>query len=434
MLLNLLFSLALILLEDATRNNHNDDTLLQLSYSTAIIRSVNGLADGLQQRRRLAAPVSQLCSTLGLPGWIVDIRHEAAHNALPSLSQLRLAAHTVLGFFLEKYWQSSLATSRQELLDSGKQMLKSYFNAALPQQGGQPSTFTDSDEPPISKPSQDFTAALNDSKKGGDGADDEQNDEEDPMDDYDDEDADDAWLADNYFAALARENPAPKKAKYGNNQVAAATIAPQSTVVATIPTNPESGTERGVDVDTRAAPKVEVSMTSVVNFLMSLPQDVAYQVILSYFIWGDEDASGLLLRSSESDDTYQPLLELFCETWPGLLPALLTHVVEYRLLHDEPQSSANKKGCSSCPLVDWLQRNRSFFENNASSIPLRGLCTRLDQGSPLRRALEDLCNGDVSVAGKCLREESSDEAIPPNWSVAEQWEACTVGCLPGRTV
>ncbi len=429
------FSLALILLEDATSNNNNDDVLLQLSYSTAIIRSVNGLSDGLQQRRRLAAPVSQLCATLGLPVWIVDIRHEAAHNALPSLSQLRLAAHTVLGFFLEKYWQSSLSTSRQELLDSGKRMLQSYFNTGPPQQRRQPSTCSERDEPSISDPAQCITSALKDSKEVGEDVDDEQDDEEDPLDECDDDDADDAWLADNYFAALARETPAPKKAKCGSNQVTTATIARQSTMIATIPTNPESGSEREKDEVSRAASNIEVSMTSVVFFLKSLPQDVAYQVIVSFFIWGDDDTTGLLLRSSESENLYQPLLEGFCLAWPGLLSALLTHAVEYRLLHDEPQFAAYKdEGCSSCPLVDWLQRNRSFLEKHASAIPLRSLCTRLHQGNPLRRALEDIYQGVVAVVGESLLKDSSGEAIPPNWSVAEHWEPCTVGCLAGRTV
>ena len=438
------FCLALILLQDATSNNDDDGVVLQLSYSTAIIRSVNGLADGLQQRRRLAAPVSQLCATLGLPGWIVDIRHEAAHNVLPSLSQLRLAAHTVLGFFLEKYWQSSLSTNRQELLDAGKQMLLSYFNIAPLQQELQSSkcsVMSENHKPCNPDPAQNANAImLQDAKNSGcesDNDDDENVADENPLDDGeedDDEDADNAWLADNYFAALARESRASKKAKYDNTQLAVAILEPRSTRVAKIPRRLESGSELETDKKTAATPKAKVSMSSVLLLLKSLPQDVAYQVIVSFFIWGDGDSIGLLLQSSDSQSSYQPLLEHLCQAWPGLLPALLTHAVEYRRLHDGRVASTNTDDCSACPLSQWLQHNSSFFQQHASAIPVHSLCARLDQGSPLRRALQDLYVGVNFVAGNSLNESPAAEAIPQNWSVAEDWEPCTIGCLAGRTV
>jgi Las1-like len=77
---------------------------LRLAYSAAVIRCVNGFADTLQQQRFVAASVASLCQQLGIPTWIVDIRHEASHNALPTLELLRLAATTLLEFMRAEYW------------------------------------------------------------------------------------------------------------------------------------------------------------------------------------------------------------------------------------------------------------------------------------------------------------------------------------------
>lgn len=79
-------------------------TELRLSYSSAIVRTINGFADVLQQQRFVASSVSLLCSKLGIPAWIVDVRHEASHNALPSLGVLRLATCTLMEFLKSEYW------------------------------------------------------------------------------------------------------------------------------------------------------------------------------------------------------------------------------------------------------------------------------------------------------------------------------------------
>ena len=84
--------------------NNISTTELRLSYSSAIVRTINGFADVLQQQRFVASSVSLLCSKLGIPAWIVDIRHEASHNALPSLGVLRLATCTLMEFLKTEYW------------------------------------------------------------------------------------------------------------------------------------------------------------------------------------------------------------------------------------------------------------------------------------------------------------------------------------------
>lgn len=77
---------------------------LQLGYAAAVTRCVNGLADVLQQTRNMASSVAYLCSQLGIPSWIVDVRHESSHNALPTLPVLRMAAKTLLEFWKAEYW------------------------------------------------------------------------------------------------------------------------------------------------------------------------------------------------------------------------------------------------------------------------------------------------------------------------------------------
>lgn len=44
-------------------------------------------------------------ATAGLPQVLVDLRHEATHNELPSLPLLRLAACQALAWLRACYWQ-----------------------------------------------------------------------------------------------------------------------------------------------------------------------------------------------------------------------------------------------------------------------------------------------------------------------------------------
>lgn len=64
------------------------------SYSTAVIRMVNGLVDPLQVGA-YARSIASIASQLGLPLWLVELRHAATHEDLPSLELLREAAREV---------------------------------------------------------------------------------------------------------------------------------------------------------------------------------------------------------------------------------------------------------------------------------------------------------------------------------------------------
>jgi hypothetical protein len=79
------------------------DRDLRLSYSLAVVRAVNGLVDP-QQQNYFAGSVLALAAKIGIPGWIVELRHDATHNEMPSLSVLRNAALTLLAWYERNYW------------------------------------------------------------------------------------------------------------------------------------------------------------------------------------------------------------------------------------------------------------------------------------------------------------------------------------------
>ncbi|KAG9314700.1 Las1-like-domain-containing protein [Chiua virens] len=85
--------LAARVLDVACRDILSTGTALSLrqSYGTAIIRMVNGLVDPLQTGI-YARSIAAIATQLGLPSWLVELRHAATHEDLPSLELLREAA------------------------------------------------------------------------------------------------------------------------------------------------------------------------------------------------------------------------------------------------------------------------------------------------------------------------------------------------------
>jgi len=81
---------------------------LRLMYSMALVRLVNGIVDAVQQKK-FASPVSDLAGQVALPRILVDIRHTASHNALPSLPALSLAADRALQWLRQHYWDPQAA-------------------------------------------------------------------------------------------------------------------------------------------------------------------------------------------------------------------------------------------------------------------------------------------------------------------------------------
>ncbi|CUM66427.1 uncharacterized protein PRCAT00004091001 [Priceomyces carsonii] len=87
-------------------SNHpkqEDSNCLQLSYSMALIRFVNGLLDPFQQSS-YAIPLHQLARNLNLPGFFVELRHMGTHEQLPTLEILRIGARRALNWLYDNYW------------------------------------------------------------------------------------------------------------------------------------------------------------------------------------------------------------------------------------------------------------------------------------------------------------------------------------------
>ncbi|CAI5702873.1 hypothetical protein KXD40_004155 [Peronospora effusa] len=87
---------------------------LSLLYSNILVRCVNGLVDG-SQKGAYALAVSTLAQRIGIPLWIVDLRHESTHNQLPSLSVLRFAARHLLAWLRTNYWEAQRLQMRRQV-------------------------------------------------------------------------------------------------------------------------------------------------------------------------------------------------------------------------------------------------------------------------------------------------------------------------------
>jgi len=64
---------------------------------------VTGLLDSHQDKRRKLSMYS-IAKTIGLPATYVELRHQATHEELPSLSKLRTATQKALRWIWDYYW------------------------------------------------------------------------------------------------------------------------------------------------------------------------------------------------------------------------------------------------------------------------------------------------------------------------------------------
>lgn len=85
--------------DTSSQSKHPTYTVLSLrqAYASAIIRMVNGLVDPLQVGA-FARSIASIATQLGLPLWLVELRHAATHEDLPSLELLQEGAREVRWF------------------------------------------------------------------------------------------------------------------------------------------------------------------------------------------------------------------------------------------------------------------------------------------------------------------------------------------------
>ena len=73
--------------------------------SQAVIRTINGLVDEHQQNF-YAVSILSLAGSIGLPAWLVELRHEATHGKLPNLFVLKTSVEALLSWLRVNYWQA----------------------------------------------------------------------------------------------------------------------------------------------------------------------------------------------------------------------------------------------------------------------------------------------------------------------------------------
>ncbi|XP_077977612.1 ribosomal biogenesis protein LAS1L-like [Glandiceps talaboti] len=88
---------------------------LRSIYSMALIRFVNMITDKAQTRQ-YAKPVHIVAEQVGLPEWLVNLRHEATHTELPSLQVLRTGVQYTLAWLQMEYWEEN-TENRETAMD-----------------------------------------------------------------------------------------------------------------------------------------------------------------------------------------------------------------------------------------------------------------------------------------------------------------------------
>ena len=87
---------------------------VRLAMAMTVIKAVNVVVDELQDQA-FAQSIQMLAAKAGLPRWLVDVRHEAAHGVLPSRELLVTAIDTLLEFFKGHYWEKQANSSVEGL-------------------------------------------------------------------------------------------------------------------------------------------------------------------------------------------------------------------------------------------------------------------------------------------------------------------------------
>ncbi|KAN0110533.1 Las1 domain containing protein [Hyaloscypha variabilis] len=91
----------------------NSTYCVRAAYAAAFCRFVTGLLDSHQDKRRKLSMYS-IAKTIGLPATYVELRHQATHEELPSLSKLRTATQKALRWIWDYYWVHLKAESTTE--------------------------------------------------------------------------------------------------------------------------------------------------------------------------------------------------------------------------------------------------------------------------------------------------------------------------------
>ncbi|KAJ7225899.1 Las1-like-domain-containing protein [Mycena pura] len=103
-------ALLCVLVQDTSDPQPTSYLYLRHSYAAAMLRLVNGFVDPLQ-RGMYARSIASIANQLGLPSWLVELRHASTHEDLPSLELLRQAARESMTWLLHNYFLPTINPS-----------------------------------------------------------------------------------------------------------------------------------------------------------------------------------------------------------------------------------------------------------------------------------------------------------------------------------
>lgn len=384
--------------EDVKKRNYYNMTnlSLRLSYASAIIRGVNGIADSMQKNRATnGSSVAHLCSTIGIPSWVVDLRHDAAHNDLPSLVALRLAAKVLLRFLIDKYW-IVLEEMRSKWRSDGIALLMEYKKS--------------------SKTLDKLQSLI---LKGEIGNDDDQeggNDKEDEAEE------DDVPYYGAYSIFLLEEKKDDKK----KNE-----------------TKPKAK-----DVKTKAEQEMKgrTPRQCLNEFVKTMPMDLGMELLLSYLVTGGiGDAPmgrgvmipGSALTFPETIDAarkirerYSVILIYMSSKWPGFIHAILVHLVDFVLDLNQNGNGIEDPGKKRKLffLIHWIRYllSQEFFcflgwydasfkgSKNIRQRPKEKWSKDLIEFMELPAPVDVLCDANIPFRGlynRCIAEKNEELAL-----------------------
>jgi len=108
-------------------NNIDQIYSYQTSLSMNIVRFVNFITEPFQ-KNIYAKPVKTIASEIGLPDWIVNIRHSATHFNLPSIEIMEKALDFLFTWLKDKYINEYKETSvEHSLLSEVKLSIQNLF-------------------------------------------------------------------------------------------------------------------------------------------------------------------------------------------------------------------------------------------------------------------------------------------------------------------
>jgi ribosomal biogenesis protein LAS1 len=377
-------------------------------YASAILRTINGYSDSMQQSRANVMSVASSCAQLGIPAWLVNIRHEATHNQLPYLPVLKIAARALLQYNASVFWEP-IANHRWNAYAQAMESLQQYDTFA--------------------KQLEAWNAAR---KKPMDGDYDNDNDDDDDdecipehekvVDDQDGTSCEEDIPVDrnelkknampdprmpvksvlgtnfNSFAALLDEKP-KKKSKHTATTTVSTTTATSSsknnrqsqknTKITKV--NVTVQKQQSSEIASEAASEALIASSPVgspyqiaLQFIkLQIPIHIAYDALLDFLLGTvpQSGREGVFWSTEVSFETlchlYRPLLTATCRSWPGFIRRLVNTLV-HRLVvfennEDEEAKEDYKDGMAIHPNRSKIQAADSWIRYLLSSKFLSGV-------------------------------------------------------------